>query len=114
MSVAKGHLPGLIERMEPSRVEAAARLLESIAAEKPAGEEKDAAEKLRRSKSSQWLATHDEELKTYRGKWILLEGDQLLAVDADFQAVSLQARKAGIKGPFIYRVPPDDLPYAGF
>ena len=84
-----------------------------IAAEKPAVEE-DAARELRRQKASKWLATHDQELKAYRGKWILLEGDQLLAVDEDYHTVRLKAEASGIEVPFIYPVPLNDLPFAGF
>ena len=60
------------------------------------------------------MRTHQEELNRHRGKWALIEGSELLAVDSDYNNVSLKAKEAGIKVPFIYRIPPDDLPWAGF
>jgi hypothetical protein len=114
MSAAKDRLRELIEQIEPSQLEHAVRVLESLVAERPAEADNGSAREIRRRKASQWLSTHHEELKAYRGKWILLEGDQLLGVDEDFHALSLKAKAAGIDVPFIYRVPPNDLPFVGF
>lgn len=112
MSAVKDRLHELVDRVEPSRVEEAARALEFFVAETPAVLN-DAARELRRRKASLWLATHDDELEACRGKWILLEGDQLLGVDTDLHTLSLKAKAAGIEVPFIYRVPPNDLPFVG-
>jgi hypothetical protein len=111
MSAVKDRLHERIERMEPSQLEEAVRVLEPKLVEKPVVYSD---RELRRQKSSEWLCTHDEEMKHYRGKWILLEGHQLLAVDDDYEAVSRRADEVGIEVPFIYRVPPNDLPFAGF
>lgn len=105
MSAVKDRLHELVERMDPSRAEELVRVLERKLVEKPVVYTD---RELRRRKASEWLCTHDEEMKAYRGKWILLEGDQLLAVDDDHHAVWLRAKAAGIEVPFIYQVPPDD------
>jgi len=110
MSAVKDRLHELVEGMDPSSAEALVRALEPKLVEKPVVYRD---RELRRQKSSEWLCTHDEEMKAYRGKWILLEGDQLVGVDEDFHTLSLQAKAAGIEVPFLYPVPPNDLPFVG-
>lgn len=110
MSAVKDRLHELIEQMEPSQLEEAVRVLEPKLVEKPVVYSD---RELRRQKSSEWLCTHDEEMKAYRGKWILLEGHQLLGVDDDFHTLFVRAKAAGIDVPFVYPVPPNDLPFVG-
>ena len=45
---------------------------------------------------------------------MVIEGSRLVSVDEDYRVARDLATAEGIKVPFIYRVPPDDLPFAGF
>lgn len=110
----KEHAHELIERLEPSRMEDAVRVLESLVAKKTNGDNGAPKRLSYRHEEMQWLNTHQDELAAHRGKWVLLEGSKLLAVDADHDIVWEQAKAVGIKRPLIFRVPPDDLPFAGF
>jgi hypothetical protein len=113
MSAANDRLHELVERIEPSRADEATRLLETMIAEKPAGENGTAKRLPHRHEEAEWVRTHHDELAKHRGKWVLVEGSQLLAVDDDHDKVWLKAKEAGIKVPLIFRAPSDDLPFAG-
>jgi hypothetical protein len=114
MSADRDQLRELIDRLEPSRAEEAVRVLKSMIAETPAGENGATKRLPHRYEEAEWIRTHQDELAKHRGKWVLLEGSKLLAVDEDHDKVWLQAKAVGIKVPLIFRAPPDDLPFAGF
>jgi hypothetical protein len=100
----------LVERLKPSQVERAICYLESLAREAAAV---DAPQKRHRQDESEWMATHQDVLNAHRGEWVVIEGSQMIAADPDYMTVENKAIEAGIKVPFIYRVPEDDLPFAG-
>lgn len=59
----------------------------------------------------QWLAEHSRE---FAGKWIALEGEQLIACGSSAVEVSKAAKAAGIDRPILVQVEdPDGLPFAG-
>lgn len=51
--------------------------------------------------SRKWIEEHNEE---FLGQWVCLEGDKLIAHDADALEVNRQARAAGIESPFIVQM----------
>jgi hypothetical protein len=69
--------------------------------------------KRHRQDESEWMNTHQDVLNAHRGEWVVIEGSQLIAADPDYMVARNIATAAGIKVPFIYRVPEDDLPFAG-
>ena len=107
---AKEHARELLDRLEPPQAEAAVRFLESMVNEDSGSEPP---KKRHRQDESEWMATHQEELNAHRGEWVVIEGSQLIAADPDCLTARNKATEAGIKVPFIYRVPEDDLPFAG-
>ena len=60
-----------------------------------------------------WISSNAKELGKYRGQWIVVEGERVLAHDKDYQPARDQAVKAGINRPLIFFVPDDDLPFMG-
>ena len=62
--------------------------------------------------SLQWIAEHRKE---FAGQYVALEGDQLLAHDADPQPVIAAVRASGLNGLlFTYLQPLDAPPFARF
>jgi hypothetical protein len=114
MSAVKDRLHQLVEQIEPSQLEDAVRVLESKVTEKPAAGNGARKTLPHRHQESEWMRTHQEELAMHRGKWVVIEGNRLVAVDEDYSVARDQATAEGIKIPLIFRVPPDDLPFAGF
>jgi hypothetical protein len=100
----------LVERLKPSQVERAICYLQSLTREAAAV---DAPQKRHRQDESEWMATHQDVLNAHRGEWVVIEGSRLVAADPDCLTARNIALKEGIKIPFIYRVPEDDLPFAG-
>jgi hypothetical protein len=95
----------LIERLNPSQVRDAIRYLESIV---------DGGARLEYyKKRREWSATHEEELKAYRGQWVLVEPSGIVAADADHDVVWRRAKELGIDVPLMFRVWENDLPFAG-
>ncbi len=59
----------------------------------------------------QWLAEHSRE---FAGKWVALEGDQMIACGSSAVEVSKAAKAVGIDRPILVQVEdPDGLPFAG-
>jgi hypothetical protein len=106
----KEHARELVDLLEPPQVEAAVRFLESMVNEASTPE---APKKRHRQDESEWMATHEAELNAHRGEWVVIEGSQMIAADPDCLTAHNKATEAGIKVPFLYRVPEDDLPFAG-
>jgi hypothetical protein len=100
----------LVDRLKPPQVRDAIRYLESMVNQDSVPE---ALKKRHRQDESEWMATHQDVLNAHRGEWVVIEGSQMIAADPDYMTVENKAIQAGIKVPFIYRVPEDDLPFAG-
>ncbi len=61
-----------------------------------------------------WLETHDAELQArHAGKWIAVDGADLIAVAGDLDTLLERARAAGHPDPLVTGVPidPDELLY---
>lgn len=58
-----------------------------------------------RRREHEWLREHPERVAQLAGQWIVLEGDQLIAHGSDSLEVFQAARQAGIRIPFILRIP---------
>ena len=64
------------------------------------------------SREFQWLKEHQHE---YIGKWVLVEGDQLINVSDTGKEAYAAADAAGIKTPFVHLISPDDfMPFGGW
>lgn len=63
------------------------------------------------SAEQRWLRANEE---AYRGQWVALDGERLLAHGKDGRAVSKAARDSGIKAPFLAFVEDEPLPWAGW
>ena len=62
------------------------------------------------SREGDWLKAHRDE---YRGQWIVLDGDRLVGHSAnpdDIDAVVEQARREGVRSPFIKLIPLNNEP----
>lgn len=65
-----------------------------------------------RSREYRWLR---KQAREYVGKWVALEGDQLVAAGTSAVAVRDAAVAAGVERPLILQVEdPDGPPFAGF
>lgn len=64
------------------------------------------------SREFQWLKEHKHE---YIGKWVVVEGDQLISVNDTGKEAYAAGHAAGIESPFVeYISPIDDLPFGGW
>lgn len=63
-----------------------------------------------RSREMEWLR---ENRATYANQWVVVEGDRLIAADADGHQAFVAAKAAGIEVPLLIHVLPEDpLPFA--
>ena len=63
-----------------------------------------------RTAELEWLQSHGEDIRQYAGKWIAVEGTDIVAVaDSEMEADRL-AREAGVSIPFVVRIPRGDEP----
>jgi hypothetical protein len=91
MGAVKDRLHELVEQIEPSQLEETMRVLESKVVEKPAAGNGAATALPHRHQESEWMRTHREELAKHRGKWVVIEGSRLVAVDEDYCVARDQA-----------------------
>ena len=59
----------------------------------------------RRQTEIDWIKRNTEISAEYRGKWVVLEKDELIASDKDYKRARAIAKERGIKRPFIVFVP---------
>ena len=59
----------------------------------------------------QWIEEHKEE---YDGKFVVLDGDKLIACGTDSKTVYDEARAKGYKSPFLKRIKAKTLPFGGW
>ena len=71
----------------------------------PEAENQAAPQSSNRQLEMSWLARHKDLVECYRGQWIVLEGDQLIANDVDYLRARKTATQKGIEHPFIFFVP---------
>jgi Family of unknown function (DUF5678) len=55
-----------------------------------------------------WLTEHQHE---YRGQYVLLVGDQLVAHGSNLKSLVDEAQTKGYDEPLVHFVPPDDPPF---
>ena len=55
-----------------------------------------------------FLATHPQELSKYRGEWIAVVGDKIIAHGKDFKKVDDEARKIS-PNPVFDKIPKEDV-----
>ena len=73
-------------------------------------------EKLKRDEEKfqlalQWVDKHRQE---FDGKWVVLDGDQLISHGTNAREVYNEARSKGIQTPFLKRVKTEILPWGGW
>jgi hypothetical protein len=61
-----------------------------------------------RHREIEWLRTHTAELRSYVGEWVVLEAEEIVAHGADAQTVVAEARRRGIKSPYVFYVEPGE------
>jgi len=59
-----------------------------------------------RSQELEWRRTHGEVLRSYAGRWVVLEGEAIIADGNDPVQVVTEAKARGIKVPYIFYVEP--------
>ncbi len=83
-----------------------------IEEKKSNGRKEDWREKERKFQLSlKWI---DEHRKEFDGKFVVLEGDNLVACGDDSKTVYEEARTKGYKSPFLTRITAEDLPFGGW
>lgn len=66
----------------------------------------------RRLTEIEWMKKNTEVSEEYRGKWIVVENNELIASDKDYSRARAIAKERGIKRPFIVFIP--STPSSGF
>lgn len=59
-----------------------------------------------RQRELEWIETHADQLRRLAGKWVVLEGEDLIAHGKNASRVLASARRKGIKVPFVFYVEP--------
>jgi len=72
----------------------------------PLSPTRKAAREIHRDLEMQWISEHSHE---YKGEWVALAGDRLIAHGTDGDPGYAAARAEG-GVPFLFRCPDDDLP----
>src|SRR5947209_15597467 len=57
-----------------------------------------------RNVEMQWRRTHGDVLRRYLGQWVVLEGERIVASGASLGDAVRQAREAGVRVPYVFRV----------
>jgi NAD-dependent DNA ligase len=81
------------------------------AAEKKEKEAKLKADNEKFKKAMEWVDEHKEE---FDGKFVVLDGDKLIASGTDSKTVYDEAKAKGYKSPFLKRVKAKELPFGGW
>jgi len=61
-----------------------------------------------RQREIEWRRTHPEVLRQFENKWVVLEGQEIIAHGEDAADVIKAARSRGIKKPYVFFVEPKD------
>jgi hypothetical protein len=62
------------------------------------------------SKTRDWLELHRSE---YVGKWVVLDGGELIGAGVDPRPIVEEARARGVKVPFVEFIRDDSQPFVG-
>jgi hypothetical protein len=60
------------------------------------------------STEMKWLAENSRELECYRGEWLLIRGEALVAHDPDFHVLQRLISKQDLASPLVYYVPTEE------
>jgi hypothetical protein len=60
------------------------------------------------SSEMRWLVEHSRELEIFRGEWLLIRGERLIAHSPTFAEVERNVRALRLESPFVYYVPLED------
>lgn len=60
-----------------------------------------------RHRELQWLRAHREELRPLIGQWVVIEGEEIVAYGSNPVEVVREARRKGVKVPFIRQIEMD-------
>ena len=52
-----------------------------------------------------WINSHQEEVSALEGKWVAIEGEQLIAAAPELKEVLRVAKGKGIDKPLVFKVP---------
>jgi hypothetical protein len=55
-----------------------------------------------------WLREHQQDMARWRGQWLLIAEDQLLAHSANFREIKDAIARNNVRSPFTYYVPTED------
>jgi len=57
-----------------------------------------------RRRELEWRRTHGERLQTFSGQWVVLEGEEIIAYGRDPVELVSEAKRRGIRVPYIFFV----------
>jgi hypothetical protein len=60
-----------------------------------------------------WMQANLEQFEPYRGQWVVVEGEGIIAAAPEYADARASAVKQGVDCPFIFRIPEDDTPFMG-
>ena len=60
-----------------------------------------------------WMQANLEQFEPYRGQWVVVEGEGIIAAEPEYADARASAVKQGVDCPFIFRIPEDDTPFMG-
>ena len=66
-----------------------------------------------REKEMNWIATHQEDINSYRGEWIVIEGNRLISHNRNYLKAISDSKTKGIQIPFVLFIPEENLPFVG-
>ncbi len=90
------------------------KIFELIEAEKNKEEKQSVELKKQNEKFQQALQWIEENKKDYDGKFVVLDGDQLIACGGDSKTVYEEARAKGYQSPFLKRIKAKTVPFGGW
>lgn len=97
--------PRHLELAEPLSLRAGARV--SVTVNDVGGGPRVSSRSLgHRQREQEWRRTHGEVLRGYAGKWLVLEGEEIIAHGDDPKDLVRQARDRGIRSPYVFFVEP--------
>ncbi len=66
----------------------------------------DVVPKISRERELDWMNCHRKEIESnYKGQWIVIDGDRLVAASADIKELKSKIKASGVVIPFVVYVP---------
>jgi hypothetical protein len=96
----------VLEQLRALPEEQKPKVLRYVRSLAEAAREAEHARRDERTKAARrWISEHRAE---YRGRWVALDGDRLVASSEDGREVVAHVGSEGIEGPFVTRIEADD------